>query len=375
MKITDVRVNLVAIPLASPYPLSEVYGTLTHARALVLRLETDDGLVGLGEANPQPPFTEEAPEGALAILTERIAPALLGLDADSVGAVLARLERVLTGNPTVKAAVDMALHDLLGKALGVPASRLLGGALRSEVPVLWPLGAVAASENVPVVEAKLEAGYESFMIKLGSRPVDEEIADVETLLTRFADRAAFIVDANQGWTVADALRFAAASRAWPVRLIEQPVAHHDHAGLRRVRETAYAPVSADESVQSMEDAVRLATAGAVDVFSIKVSKNGGLAQARRIAEIGAAFGMRCLMNSMIELGISQAASLQLGVTLSNLLDVGHAYMSTLRTSDDVTDFSGLVSRGVAKVSERPGLGVELDADRLDRYTVAHAHVR
>ncbi len=375
MKITDVRVNLVAIPLANPYPLSEVYGTVTHARALVLRLETDDGLVGLGEANPQPPFTEEAPEGALAILTERIAPALLGLDAGNVGAVLARLERVLTGNPTIKGAVDMALHDLLGKALGVPASRLLGGALRSEVPVLWPLGAVPAPENAPVVEAKLEEGYESFMIKLGSRPIDDEIADVETLLGRFADRAAFIVDANQGWTVPDALRFAGASRPWPVRLIEQPVAHHDHAGLRRVRDAAYAPVSADESVQSVEDAVRLATAGAVDVFSIKVSKNGGLAQARRIAEIGAAFGMRCLMNSMIELGISQAASLQLGVTLANLLDVGHAYMSTLRASDDVTDFSGLVSRGVAEVSERPGLGIELDVDRLDHYTVAHAHVR
>ena len=375
MKITDVRVNLVAIPLANPYPLSEVYGTLTHARALVLRLETDDGLVGLGEANPQPPFTEEAPEGALAILTERIAPALLGLDAGNVGAVLARLERVLTGNPTIKGAVDMALHDLLGKALGVPASRLLGGALRVAVPVLWPLGAVPAPENAPVVEAKLEEGYESFMIKLGSRPIDDEIADVETLLGRFADRAAFIVDANQGWTVPDALRFAGASRPWPVRLIEQPVAHHDHAGLRRVRDAAYAPVSADESVQSVEDAVRLATAGAVDVFSIKVSKNGGLAQARRIAEIGAAFGMRCLMNSMIELGISQAASLQLGVTLANLLDVGHAYMSTLRASDDVTDFSGLVSRGVAEVSERPGLGIELDVDRLDHYTVAHAHVR
>ncbi len=374
MKITGVRVNLVAVPLANPYPLSEVYGTLTESRALVLRLETDSGLVGLGEANPQPPFTEEAPEGALAILTERIAPRILGLAAENIATVLDRLDLALNGNPTLKGAVDMALHDLLGKALDQPVHRLLGGARTTRLPVLWPLGAVPAEENFPVIEGKLDEGYATFMVKLGSRALEAEIADVDAIMARYADRAAFLADANQGWSADAAMRFAAASREWPLRLIEQPVPHHDLAGLRRVRETAHAPVSADESLQSLPDAVALLKADAVDVFSIKVSKNGGIARARRLAELGETFGIRCLMNSMIELGISQAASLQLGASLGNLLPVGHAYMSTLRMSDDITDFSALVSRGVAEVPDRPGLGVNLDMDKLERYTVVHAHV-
>ena len=374
MKITGVRVNLVAVPLANPYPLSEVYGTLTESRALVLRLETDSGLVGLGEADPQPPFTEEAPEGALAILTERIAPRILGLATENIATVLDRLDLALNGNLSLKGAVDMALHDLLGKALEQPVHRLLGGARTTRLPVLWPLGAVPAEKNFPLIEDKLDEGYASFMIKLGSRSVEAEIADVDAIMARYADRAAFLADANQGWSVDAAMRFAAASREWPLRLIEQPVPHHDLTGLRRVRETAYAPVSADESLQSLADAVALLKADAVDVFSIKVSKNGGIARARRLAELGETFGVRCLMNSMIELGISQAASLQLGASLGTLLPVGHAYMSTLRMSDDITDFSALVSRGEAEVPDRPGLGVNLDTDKLERYTLVHAHV-
>ena len=119
---------------------------------------------------------------------------------------------------------------------------------------------------------------------------------------------------------------------------------------------------------SVHDASALIRAQAVDAFSIKVSKNGGLSKARKVAEAADAFGLKILMNSMLEFGITQAASLQLGCVLPNLLDMGHAYMSVLRMSDDITDFAKNISRSVVTVPSEPGLGVALDEDKLKKYT-------
>lgn len=371
MKITGLSVDLIELPFAVPYKLSKAYGTLTHAGAVIVRLETDDGLVGLGEANPTPPFTEETPGGVFAALGDHIWPAIKGADATSVNAVLDRIDLALAGNHVAKGAVDMALHDLAGKALCVPCHRLLGGQRHDALKVLWPLGSGSAEDDRPVIEQKIAEGYRCFMLKMGARPVGEEIGRLEALFSRHGDGLDVIVDANQGWSRAEALDFARRAEAFPLRLIEQPVAAADHDGLAQVRAAARQPVSADESIQTVDDARALLARGAVDVFSIKISKNGGFREARRIAALAETDGVDCLMNSMLECGVTQAASLQLGAVLGNLMDIGHAYMSTLRLADDVTDFAGLVRDGVVAVPQGPGLGISLDQTKLDKYSVRH----
>ena len=122
------------------------------------------------------------------------------------------------------------------------------------------------------------------------------------------------------------------------------------------------------------DAATLVREKAVDAFSLKVSKNGGLSKTKKIGELADAFGIRCLMNSMLEFGITQAASLQVGCTLTNLLDLGHAYGSVLRMSDDVTDFGQNISDGVVTVPRGAGLGVALDESKLKKYTLEHLKI-
>ena len=129
-------------------------------------------------------------------------------------------------------------------------------------------------------------------------------------------------------------------------------------------------MSADESVESISDAATLIRELAVDVFSIKVSKNGGLDKSKQIAQMADGFGLKCLMNSMLEFGISQAASLQ----LANLADLGHAYGSVLRMSDDITDFAKNISRYVVTVPSEPGLGVALNEDKLRKYTTDYLKI-
>ena len=131
------------------------------------------------------------------------------------------------------------------------------------------------------------------------------------------------------------------------------------------------PVSVDESIYTIHDARRLISEKAANAFSLKVSKHGGLLKTKNIAIFSEVFGINCLMNSEIEFGISQAALLQLGCTLNNLVDFGHAYMSPLRLADDITDYSRLVNDGKVRVPDTPGLGVDLDEEKLSLYTQDH----
>lgn len=374
MRIVALDLWHIRSPLVKAYPLSKLYGTLTHAEAVFLRLTTEDGLVGWGEADPNMPFTEESHGGVMLFLEQAAAPRLIGRDARDWGAILHEVDALAPGNPTAKGALDMALHDLAGKAAGLPVSALLGGKLRDAIALLWPLGSESLEDSAAVVEDKIAAGYRCFMIKTGARDVAEDAARTLGLIERFGDRAGFIADANQGWGEAEALRYLALIGAAPLVLLEQPVARDNTAGLKRVRAAALAPVSADEAVFSPRQAAELAAAGAVDAFSIKPSKNGGLAPSRKIAALAEAHGLGILMNSMIEFGVTQAASLQLGLTLPNLIDCGHAYMSTLRIAKDPTDFSDCVTDAVAHDPGRPGLGVAVDLERLAALSVAHRRV-
>ena len=157
-------------------------------------------------------------------------------------------------------------------------------------------------------------------------------------------------------------------------LLEQPIGRFDIEGLRHIRSRAPFLLSADESVVTLQEAALLARSNAADVFSLKVSKNGGISKSLAIAKLAEAFGMQCLMNSMIEFGITQAASLQLGCTLGHLMDCGHAYMSVLRMSDDVTDFGKHIRDAVVTVPQTAGLGVEIDDQKLDKYTVNYMKI-
>jgi muconate cycloisomerase len=375
MKITRLELFHIAIPFARPYRLSKAYGTLHEAHAVILKVHTDEGLVGLGEADPLNPFTEETPGTVLALARERLGPRLLGRDPARVGALLSEMEAAVLGHPTAKGAVDMALHDLLGKAAGVPVHVLLGGMLHAELPILWGIGSGSPDEDAAAIEELMALGCRTVMIKMGALPIAEEIRRMTAARRRFEDGLNLVVDANQGWDTAQALAFIDGIRGHAPDLIEQPVPHWDHEGLSRIRLRAPCPISADESLIGPRDAAALIRAQAVDVFSLKVSKNGGIARGRQIAQAADAFGLKCLMNSMLEFGITQAASLQLGCTLANLLPIGHAYGSVVRMADDVTDFGANVSGATVRLPSGAGLGVSLDEAKLKKYTRDYLEIR
>ena len=213
------------------------------------------------------------------------------------------------------------------------------------------------------------------MIKMGALPIRAEIQRMIAAHEKFDGQIKIIVDANQGWTVAETLEFFDGIGSLRPALLEQPIDRHDIIGLERIRSRAPCLLSADEGVASIQEAAALIRAQAVDAFSIKVSKNGGLSKARKIAATADAFGLKILMNSMLEFGITQAASLQLGCVLPNLLNMGHAYMSVLRMSDDITDFDQNISRATVTVPSQAGLGVRLNEEKLKKYTKDYLKIK
>ena len=367
MKITHVELIHICIPFVTPYKLSKAYGTLENAEAVIFKIHTDKGIVGLGEADPMNPFTEETPRSVMRIMQDVIAPRIIGQDPTQIGMLEADLDSAVHGNPTARGAVNMALNDIVGKAYQIPVHALLGGAKQAELPILWGIGSGTTKEDIEAIEVLAKKGCQTVMVKMGALSISDEIKRMVSVRKHFGSEMSIIVDANQGWEVAETLKFIRQTQDHPPDLLEQPVKHWDIRGLKQIRRQSFCPVSADESVTSVHDAALLIREEAVDAFSIKVSKNGGLNRSKQIASTAGAFGLKCLMNSMLEFGITQAASLHVGCTLSNLLKMGHAYGSVIRMSDDITDFAKYVSGSTVSIPLDSGLGVSLDEDKLKKY--------
>ncbi len=371
MKISRIELSQIMIPFAEPYHLSKIYGTLHDAQAVIVKIETDEGLFGLGEADPMVPFTEESPESVMAVIRDVIAPNIIGRDPEELNRLEFNLDRLVSGYPTARGAINMALYDILGKSMNKPVYDLLGGLRHKKLPLLLGISSLDLDDSIAAIEKVRGNGVNTVMLKMGEMAIDDEISRFIGIREHYGEVVKLVVDANQGWEVSQALEFIQGIKGHHLDLLEQPIARHNLTGLKKICEQEVCALSADESLVDAEDAEVLIRDQVVDVFSIKVSKNGGLDTSMRIAQMAAESGLKCLMNSMLEFGITQAASLHLGCTLPNLMDCGHAYGSVTRMADDITDFGQNISEGFVTVPANPGLGVSLAEDKLKKYTKAY----
>jgi muconate cycloisomerase len=371
LKIVSLDAFHIAIPLVNPYHLSKVYGTQTHSDVIIVRIMTDSGEEGWGEADPGGVlFTGDTGEAVMQSIREEGAERIIGCRVDD----WVENGDGLKFQGSVGAAFDVAVHDALAKSRHQPLWALLGEKRREKIDSLWPTSSGTAEDDLEIIQPRLAQGFRTFMLKMGSRPVDKDIERVIEVTRVLPEDVKIMVDANQGWEIEEAMTFVEGITDVPLVLIEQPVVADDHEGLKKISKISRIPVSVDESLQTVEDARRIALGEIASVFSIKVSKNGGLRAGLEIGRVAKEQGILVMMNSMLELGITQSASLHLGCVLDCLIDCGHAYMSTLRMSDDVTDFSNFVSEGKAHLPSGTGLGIQVNESKIMKYLKEEYHV-
>ena len=352
MKIRRITTDLVTIPLKQVFRTA--LRTVDTLENVLVSVETDDGLTGYGSGAPTAVITGET-VGSIEAAIAHLAGALEGLDLRQHELVFQRLNNCLVGNSSAKAAVDMALHDLLAKSLGIPLYRLLGGPIQSlKTDITISLDTI--DKMVEDSRVRHGEGFTILKIKVGNNP-DLDIKRLEQIYRAVGSEVSLRIDANQGWQPKEAVHVGReiARRGIPVELMEQPVAAHRHRDLAYVRKRVLLPVYGDESVFSPAEALELIRIGAVDGINIKLMKCGGIYNARKIAAIAEAAGIPCMIGSMMECAVSVTAAAHLAAATSVVTSVD--LDAPLFCSSDPA-VGGIVYRGPEIVlPDEPGLGI------------------
>src|SRR5262245_8552084 len=367
MKIAGVRVILADIPVRRPHKMS--FTTLEAVNFAFVRIETADGLVGWGEAAclGGPTWSEESSESVAITIERYIAPWLTGRDATQIEALSREMAKRVQGNPFARAAVEMALWDLNGKALGVPVHRLLGGRVRDSVPLSWSLAVESPDAEVAEARAKVALGHRIFKIKTAAHPVDHDVERVRRLREAVGPDVSLRVDANQGWDRPTALRAIRALEPYRLDFVEQPVPRWDGAGLAEIARAVTVPVMADEACCSTHDALAIARLGGVSILALKLTKSAGILGTMAIARIAEAAGMSCYVGCMIETSLGTAAYLQVALAAAPVT-WGCELFGPLLLTGDVVRHPVQYADGAILALDGPGLGVEVDESRLKEWT-------
>ena len=368
MQIIQVETIPVCVPLKKGLSTKTAHGEHVVSPYVIVRIHTDAGLTGLGEATLAPRWSGETSRSCVAAINELIGPALIGQDPTQLTALRGLIDRVLKLNPFTKAAVEMALWDLAGKAANVPVCQLLGGRVRDTVPIKMVVGAFDVDFACALADRFLKWGVRSLKVKVGL-DARLDVARVRAVRELAGPDISIGIDANGGWDFATARRTLHELEDCRLLYIEQPIAPGDPVALARLRQETEVPLMADESLFSLGDAWQLAMHRSTDIFSVYPGKHGGIGATVEIAHVARAAGIACALGSNLELGIGTAAMLHLAVALQEMpshLFPADAIGPLYHEADLLTQPLSLGPE-CARLPDGPGLGVELDEDQLLRW--------
>lgn len=369
MKITKLEVFLFEMAYARPYKLAT--GVTSVAKRVILKVHTNENIVGFGEASTV--FTGRTGESAeivIVALTKHLGPLLLGEDPFQIQHIWHKLKQASQDHHCFlysKTAIDIALHDIIGKALNVPVATLLGGVMRSNIGVSRSIPLASPREMAQAAKKLVEAGYKAITIKAGLDPA-MDLKCVATIRRAVGNNFPLEVDANQGYRVDVAVQTCSRmEEEYQIINFEQPCQWWDLRGMAELTRRLKATVIADESVYDSAEAMNVVRQNAADAITIQIAKNGGFLQAKRIAAIAGAAGLSCNMGSAHPAGIGTAAMAHFWASTPEIVDfIG--YGSPLeRFKDDIVKNPISFKNGVVHLPSGPGLGVEVDEKKLRKY--------
>ena len=364
LAIQRVEIFGVAIPLVGP-GFKNAYVTKKAQKSALVRLTAADGSVGLGNIDPSPGYSTETIEQSLDALRSTLAKAVQGHDAGNPHRVAEAMDVALEGFLDAKAAIEMACVDLTARRLGIPVHQYLGGALVDRVRFSAWLG--LEPPEVAAAEARkwLDRGFRSAKIKVGGN-VDADRDRLEAVREAVGPEMKLRADANAGYSVEDAIRLGKLLEPFDLQLLEQPVAADDLDGMRKVRRAIGVKVMADESITDHASLVDVIRADCADIVKLKVMKQGGFLTCRRMLETASAAGLGVVIGHGFGLGVNTVAEIMLAATSRSVLE-GLECVGPLKTADDIVTAKLDLARGEIALPGGPGLGVELDEAKVQRY--------
>jgi muconate cycloisomerase len=366
-RIERLETIIVDLPTIRPHKLA--MHTMRGQTLVILRLLCSDGIEGIGEATTIGglAYGNESPESIKSNLDSYFAPLLVGQDAENINAAMQRLDKAIKGNTFARSAVETALLDAQGKRLDLPVSELLGGRVRDALEVAWTLASGDTGKDIEEAERMLEQRrHRIFKLKIGANALEHDLAHVVAIKKALGDRASVRVDVNQYWSESQAIKGCQVLGENGIDLIEQPISRINRSGQVRLNQRSPAPIMADESIESVEDAFSLAADGAASIFALKIAKNGGPRAVLRTAQIAQAAGIALYGGTMLEGAVGTLASAHAFITLDQLQWHTELFGPLLLTEEIVTE-APVYRDFQLHVPATPGLGLTLDEDRLARF--------
>jgi L-alanine-DL-glutamate epimerase-like enolase superfamily enzyme len=360
MKITRVKPTVISIPRADT--LTTSYGSKSDALTVLVEIETDEGVTGIGQTAVDAPFYGEPAEGIVANINAHLGPAVIGKSPLDIEYLNRCMVEALPEHLSARAGVDLALWDLKGKALGVPVYQLLGGRYREGISLMGFVRHDTPGVMYEAARATLEeTGYPVLKMKVGM-DVPGDVARFTAVSEAVQGKAVIQIDGNTGWSLAQAISaLSAMDKLGTLGAIEQPVARLDD--MAHIARRFGAPVMADEAIYGPEDAIEVVKRGAAQIALLKITKHGGILNVLKIAHIAEAAGIDLSVAIYYDIIAAAAAHIAVALPAIRWPSPPTGLSSTILTRS--IEPTGLLMH----VPEGPGWGVELDYDNVRRFTV------
>ena len=354
MIIKSIEVSEILVPLVTHFKTA--LRTVEAVNDIVVKIVSDTGEIGYGEAAPTAVITGETKESIKSAILNYIKPSIIRMEIDNLESIMEKINSCILKNTSAKAAVDMAIYDLYAKKLNSPLYKILGG-YRNEITTDITISVNNIDKMVQDSIKAVNEGFDILKIKVGKEG-EKDIERISEIRKAVGKNVSLRVDANQGWTSKQAVKIISVfeDEDLNIDLIEQPVKYWDLEGMKYVTQNTYTRILADESVFSAHDAVKIIQERAADLINIKLMKTGGIYNALKICDIAEVYGVECMIGCMLESKISVSAAANLGAArkIITMVDLDGPALCKLDPISGGPIFKG----SNIKMSKKNGIGFE-----------------
>ncbi len=361
----SIETLLVEIPTIRPHKMA--VATMQTQTLVLIKLSTEDGLIGWGEATTIGGlgYGEESPESVKTNIETYFAPLLKSLNGLNVAQTMQMINRNINGNRFAKCAIQTALLDIQSQRLGLPLSEVLGGRVRDSISVLWVLASGNTEKDIAEAQKMIESKrHNVFKLKIGSRPVEQDVEHVLAIKKVLGDDISIRVDVNRAWSELTAIKGIQMLQDGGIDLIEQPCAINNIDAMERLTRKFDIAIMADESLMGPQSAYELAKRNAASVFAVKVAQSGGLIEGCEVGKIANLAGIDLYGGTMLEGPVGTIASAHVFSTFSNLA-YGTELFGPLLLTEQILKTPLQYENFELKIPTGHGLGIELDEDKID----------
>ncbi len=377
MKITKIECIPVSLKFAKPIVMSG--GAEAASHVVLVKMYTDEGITGIAETGGTSPwYMGESQDSIMHNINVVYGPFLLGEDPFNIETIVARMDKAAKGNNQSKAVIDYALHDIMGKALGVPVYKLLGGLANEKIALAFVMSSGTVEEVGAEGKALVKAGFKGLKLKVGARTPDEDIEMVGALRAAVGSNIKVMIDANGGWQYHQALYILTKVAKYDIFVAEQPVPWWDIDSLARLRRKVEVPIFPDESAVELNDLIKIIKMEAADGFFLKIPKAGGILKSQKWVSIAQAANLPVMCGCMIDSGIGAAVEAhflaatawmgkieQEAIGPLNLYNIHDTVTNPLK--NDLAVKVPRYEKGFLYPPDGPGFGVELNEKAVKQF--------